>query len=144
MKTALPDVNVLLALVAEGHVHHEPARAWFYAQSTDSVAICRITQMGVLRLLTNRKVLGSGVRSIREAWSIERAIKADRRVVFAQEPEELESIWAELMAVPGVGSGSCTDAYLAAFAKARECTVVTFDRGFARWQGVECAFLVDA
>ena len=53
VKTSLPDVNVLLALSAEGHVHHKPARLWFYAQLTDSVAICRVTQMGLLRLLTN-------------------------------------------------------------------------------------------
>ena len=34
VKISLPDVNVLLALSAEGHIHHKPARSWFYAQLT--------------------------------------------------------------------------------------------------------------
>src|SRR5579859_3518467 len=58
MIISLPDVNVRIALAAEGHVHHLPARDWFTAQSNASVAFCRITQMGLLRLLTNSKVMG--------------------------------------------------------------------------------------
>src|SRR5207245_9195644 len=48
---SLPDVNVWIALTAEGHVHHVPARGWFAAQPDTSVAFCRITQMGLLRLI---------------------------------------------------------------------------------------------
>jgi len=48
---SLPDVNVWIALAAEGHVHHVPAREWFPAQPDASIAYCRITQMGLLRLL---------------------------------------------------------------------------------------------
>lgn len=43
---SLPDVNVLLALVAGGHIHHVIAREWFVAQEADSVTISRVTQMG--------------------------------------------------------------------------------------------------
>ena len=57
MTISLPDVNVLLALAAEGHTHHSSARDWFERQEDDSVAICRVTHMGLLRLLTNSKVL---------------------------------------------------------------------------------------
>ena len=45
---SLPDINVWLALAAEGHLHHVPARDWFTAQPDASVAFCRITQMGLL------------------------------------------------------------------------------------------------
>jgi predicted nucleic acid-binding protein len=44
--TSLPDVNALLALVAEGHIHHAIAKAWFETCGVDSVAICRVTHMG--------------------------------------------------------------------------------------------------
>ena len=64
---SLPDVNVLLALVAAGHTHHASAHGWFETQEPDSVGICRVTQMGLLRLLTNPKVLPSGVYPIGRA-----------------------------------------------------------------------------
>ncbi len=57
MMVSLPDVNIWIALAAEGHVHHAPAREWFTAQADVSVAFCRITQMGLLRLLTNPDVM---------------------------------------------------------------------------------------
>ena len=71
----LPDVNRWIALAAEGHVHHVPAREWFAAQPVASVAFCRITQMGLLRLLTNSKCNGKSAedhRSGRAATVTER------------------------------------------------------------------------
>ena len=68
MIISLPDVNVWIALAAEGHVHHLPARKWFAAQPTASVAFCRITQMGLLRLLTNSNVMGRAPRTIGHAY----------------------------------------------------------------------------
>ena len=141
MKISLPDVNILLALSAEGHTHHVFARSWFAAQTDSTVAICRVTQMGLLRLLTNPKALASGVCSIREAWDIANEIRADRRIVFAQEPASLEQAWAGLMNHPAARHTSWTDAYLAAFAKERDYTLVTFDRGFRRWADLSLALL---
>ena len=89
MKISLPDVNVLLALSAEGHIHHKPARSWFYGQIANSIVICRVTQMGLLRLLTNPKVLGRGVRSIRQAWDIQHALEADSPIIFAARSRQL-------------------------------------------------------
>lgn len=131
--TSLPDVNVLLALVAGGHEHHLPAKAWFIAQGADSVAICRVTQMGLLRLLTNPKVLPAGAFTIRQAWDISHELLADRRVFFEYEPPELESTWANMMNRPNIGPSSWTDAYLAAFARKSDYELVTFDQGFRRW-----------
>lgn len=54
----LADVNVWIALAAAGHVHHSIALAWFEEPQTSQILFCRITQMGLLRLLTNRKVMG--------------------------------------------------------------------------------------
>jgi predicted nucleic acid-binding protein len=68
MILSLPDVNVWIALAAEGHVHHVPARDWFTAQADASVAFCRITQMVLLRLLTNSNVMGRAPRTIVQAW----------------------------------------------------------------------------
>jgi hypothetical protein len=56
MIISLPDVNIWIALAAESHVHHVPARDWFTTQQDTYLAFCHVTQMGLLRLLTNSNV----------------------------------------------------------------------------------------
>jgi len=131
--TSLPDVNLLLALVAAGHIHHSAARHWFESRESHSVAVCRVTQMGLLRLLTNPRVLPSGTCSIEKAWNIVDEVLDDGRVFFESEPPGLDERWIEMMKHRSAGPGSWTDAYLAAFARQRDFEMVTFDRGFNRW-----------
>ena len=141
MIISLPDVNIWIALAAEGHVHHVPARDWFAAQPDASIAFCRITQMGLLRLLTNSHVMGRAPRTIIQAWETFGQLRADRRLVFATEPDRVESAWRQLMTQAGVGPSSWTDAYLAAFAEAHSYSLVTFDSGFERWPALNLNLL---
>ncbi len=106
---------------------------WFKEREADSVAICRITQMGLLRLLTNAKVLPVTACSVPRAWEVVNELQSDMRVFFETEPLDIERIWSALMNRPGVGASSWTDAYLAAFAHCHNYELVTFDRGFRRW-----------
>jgi uncharacterized protein len=138
---SLPDVNVWLALVAEGHVHHLTARDWFATQSDSSVAFCRITQMSLLRLLTNPHVMGGSPRTIAGAWAIFDDLRQDRRIVFAPDYEHVNTIWRDSMTQPGVGPSSWTDAYLAALAPVHSCSLVTFDTAFKRWADLSLILL---
>jgi toxin-antitoxin system PIN domain toxin len=142
VKITSPDINVLLAIRAAGHVHHTSAWKWFEERDAGSVAIGRVTQMGLLRLLTNPKVLPSEVRSVPQAWDAVNEMRSDKRVFFQSEPAELETIWAALMKDPSVGPSSWTDAYLAAFAQGHGYEIVTFDRGFRRWRELTLRLLV--
>jgi uncharacterized protein len=56
LPTLLPDINVWLALVLPDHVHRERALTWWERQA-DSIAFCRFTQLGLLRLLTTASVM---------------------------------------------------------------------------------------
>jgi predicted nucleic acid-binding protein len=47
-----PDINVWLALLLADHVHRESVKQWWESDETETLAFVRITQMGVLRLLT--------------------------------------------------------------------------------------------
>jgi predicted nucleic acid-binding protein len=49
---ALLDVNVLLALLDQAHVHHARARKWFLARALDGWASCPLTQNGFVRIIS--------------------------------------------------------------------------------------------
>jgi uncharacterized protein len=53
MAVALLDVNVLLALFHEGHVHHDVAHDWFVDSGASGWASCPMTENGLLRILSN-------------------------------------------------------------------------------------------
>jgi hypothetical protein len=58
----LPDVNVWIALASDQHIHTASATAWLQSVRNEQVAFCRITELGLLRLLTNVHVMGDEVR----------------------------------------------------------------------------------
>lgn len=126
----LLDVNVWLAASWDDHIHYEKASDWFRAQSGDLV-MCRITQMGLLRLLSNPKTMGPDVLSRAEAWVTLDRLRADDRVRWASEPPNLEQVWRVISARQDNSHRLWTDDYLAAFAHAAELSLVTLDRGFA-------------
>ena len=88
--------------------------------------------MGLLRLLTNRRVLGQFVLDQTGAWKVYDRLIADDRVVFVNEPIGAEQSWRELSKHYQASSNLWTDAYLAAFAAGWRLHVVTFDQAFAR------------
>lgn len=50
---ALLDVNVLIALFDETHLHHELAHDWFADERAGGWATCPITENGFLRVMTH-------------------------------------------------------------------------------------------
>jgi toxin-antitoxin system PIN domain toxin len=139
-KTCLADVNVWLALAVERHEHHPVARRWFLSRGEEGATFCRVTQMGFLRLLTNRTAMGEEVLDPLEAWEGYQQLRRDWRVGFAAEPAGMEAAWLELMK-SGAPARSWTDAYLAAFAASHGYTLTSFDRGFRRWESLRLELL---
>ena len=123
----LPDVNVWLALVWDGHRHHERARAWF-EQQAGKLFFCRVTQMGLLRLLTQPALMGEDVLSQQGAWQVYEALMGDARCVLQTEPPDVERAWKALSSRSEAAHRRWTDDYLAAFAVESELELVTFDR----------------
>jgi predicted nucleic acid-binding protein len=52
-RTALLDVNVLVALFDPDHVHHEIAHDWFAEEGRDGWSTCPLTEAGFIRVLSN-------------------------------------------------------------------------------------------
>jgi toxin-antitoxin system PIN domain toxin len=126
----LLDVGVWLAAVWARHAHHPLVKRWFDQQS-QSFVFCRVTQMSLLRLLSNRAVLGSDVINRSAAWNVVDRLHADRRVQWLDEPLHLEGIWRAMSARDDNSHKLWTDDYLAAFAQASQLTLATLDTALA-------------
>jgi uncharacterized protein len=139
--TYLPDVNVWIALAAERHRFHQTARGWFNSIQDERLAFCRLTQLGFLRLLTNKHVMLEEVLSPGEAWEAYRVLRLDRRIGYSAEPNELPETWQAFTEGPLSSPNLWTDAYLCAFANAARLTLVTFDAKIPTREDVVCLLL---
>ncbi len=138
----LVDVGVWLAAVWGRHVHQPVATDWI-GKETDDIAFCRVTQMGLLRLLSNPAIMGEDAINRSQAWRIYDQLWADERVVWADEPAELNAVWRAISARDDKSHKLWTDDYLAAFAQASEATLVTLDRNVrARYPSVRVELLL--
>ena len=126
----LPDVNIWIALTSNRHVHHQIATEWLQGVDHDTVAFCRVSELGFLRLLTNANVMGKDVQSPAQAWGVYDEWRTDDRVVFLTERADFSDRWRLLGERIEGGSNIWTDAYLAVFAGDNNAAVVTLDRTF--------------
>ena len=125
-----PDINVWAALTYEGHLHHVTAAEWFTALSADAtLAFCRFTQLGLLRLLTAAAVMGDEVMTQPQAWAAYDRWLQDPRVALVDEPPEIETHFRALTRLRQPATKDWADSFLAAFATAGQLTLVTFDCG---------------
>jgi toxin-antitoxin system PIN domain toxin len=139
--TYLPDVNVWIALAAEQHTLHRAARQWFGNLQDEKLAFCRLTQLGFLRLLTDRHVMQEEVMRPDEAWEAYSALRLDRRIGYLPEPNALPETWQAFTAGPLSSPNLWTDAYLCAFVHAAGLSLVTFDAKIPTRKGVNCLVL---
>jgi toxin-antitoxin system PIN domain toxin len=123
----LVDVGVWLAAVWGRHAHHPVAAGWF-GKEADDIIFCRVTQMELLRLLSNPAIMGDDVIDRSQAWRTFDQLCADERVLWADEPAELDAVWRAISARHDQSHKLWTDDYLAAFAQASDATLVTLDR----------------
>ena len=139
---SLIDTNVLVAILHARHKHSEKALGWLDQMGRRSVAICRVVQMGALRLLTKPAMMGEDVLSPSEFWLGWDTLQQDDRFVFVSEPKSFEPLWRDLTRSIPTGECAETDAYLASLALSLEMNLVTFDRGFSRFQKVDSQILI--
>jgi toxin-antitoxin system PIN domain toxin len=139
--TCLPDVNVWIALAAERHTLHRSARHWFGNLQDQRLAFCRLTQLGFLRLLTNKHAMQEEVMLPGQAWEAYRVLRLDRRIGYVAEPSELPETWQAFTEGALSSPNLWTDAYLCAFAHAARLTLVTFDAKIPSREGLNCLVL---
>jgi uncharacterized protein len=127
--TDLLDINVWLALVDENHPHHQTSRDYWQNQSLPEIAFCRVTVLGFLRLSTHPKVLSRPLAPV-EAWDIYQRYRSEAEVAFLEDSSEIDAGFMSLSHAADFPHHLWTDSYLAAFARFRNCRIVSFDTDF--------------
>ena len=82
----LPDLNVWLALVWPEHSHHQHAVHYWEDQTSDRVLFSTVTALGLMRLVSQPKLMGPAVSNAAEASALLDALCQQPGVGLA-EPE---------------------------------------------------------
>ena len=112
--------------------HHEAAVRWWNADESERIVFCRLTQMGLLRLLTTASVMNQKPLTSAAAWTVYDRLFADQRVGSRPEPRGLDVVFrTDRFVGRGVakGVGGCD---LSAFAAELGGEVVTLDKDSPR------------
>jgi toxin-antitoxin system PIN domain toxin len=132
MISYLIDINVWLALSWRRHPCAGPALTWFgdLHQNNIRLLFCRVSQLGLLRMLTNEQVMGPSVLNTADALSIFDTWCEDPRVEFVAEPKGIEPVLRGVLSEFAKKSATkaIMDAYLVGFAETEKATLVTFDK----------------
>ena len=133
MKAALLDINILTALLWPAHEHHEVAHAWFGGRADASWATCSLTQLGLVRIVSN------------PAFSRDALSPVDALALLGENlTHPGHEFWTDSLQVPMAvrsmearlqGYKQLTDAYLLALAHRRKGVLATFDRGLRSLAG---------
>lgn len=138
----IADANVLLPVLAGGHAHRGPALEWWDRSEDGDVGLCLPVRMALLRLLSNARVMGSGVLHPERAWEVvERLLNDPRVVLIDQMPRSHAKYWRANIVGREPSPDLWTDAWLAALAQATDCEMTTFDRSFRSFAGLKLRLL---
>ncbi len=127
---ALLDVNALVALAWDSHVHHAAMRSWFTANGPAGWATCPTTESGFVRVSSNPIVLPSAI-----------ALNAAREVLSALRAHPHHHFLADDVSMsdpdvpPIAGYRQVTDAHLLALARRRGLRLLTFDASILAMAG---------
>jgi toxin-antitoxin system PIN domain toxin len=136
----LPDVNVWLALSVSHHPHHVRARAYWSEEASAEVGFCRVTMLGLLRLLTQPRVMGAAAMAPSAALDVLQRWQGLPEISLRAEPATLDTTFERLLQ-GSLPARLLTDAYLAALALSGGMRLVTFDQDFKRFRGLSLLLL---
>jgi len=125
LKPALLDVNVLIALFDESHVHHQTAHDWFAENRRRGWATCPITENGFLRVMSRPIEGRTTVRPGTLAGYLRGLCSAPDHVFWPASISLRDSGIFELSAAT---QRQLTDIYLAGLAHTNGGVFATFDR----------------
>ncbi len=134
----LPDVNVLVAAHREVAPRHEEARAWLVSalDGPHDVALCLPVVSGLVSVGTSHKVFAPP-STLPEVFAFVSHLAAHHSTVWLNPGRQHLRLLHELCVAADARGDLVSDAVLAALALEAGATVITYDRDFARFPGVQ-------
>jgi toxin-antitoxin system PIN domain toxin len=126
----VPDLNVWLALLDPDHEHHTRARRYWEHEASSDMAFCRVTMLGLFRLLTNSRVMRGVPFTPVEAWDAYHTFAALPEVCFIEDSLATERQFELWSRRPDFPVHSWSNAWIAALASSSGARVVSFDSDF--------------
>ena len=134
----LADVNVLIYAFRADDPHHAVCKAWLdrVVLGDARFGISRLALSAVVRITTNQ-------RSFAKPSTLEEAFRYCDNLLGQPHCEIIEpgerhwAIFHDLCVKSGTRGPRITDAWFAALAIEHGCTWITFDRDYARFDGLE-------
>jgi uncharacterized protein len=124
-RTALLDVNVLIALVDPRHVHHEICHGWFAERDGRPWATCAITQTAVLRILGHPRYPNSPGSPAVVIAVLRQLVAHPLHRFWAEAPSLLDHLAVDTGQL--LDPGGITDAYLLVLAVHHRGVLTTLD-----------------
>jgi uncharacterized protein len=126
---SLFDVNFLVAMFDEDHVHHERAHQWWDANRADGWASCPLTQNGFVRVLS-QSTTRTKVSSV-AALDLLRTATGEETHVFW--PDDISLVDTQRFNSARIlGPKQLTDIYLLGLAVENGGRLATFDQSISR------------
>ncbi len=126
----LLDVNAVIALLDEAHIHHQAVEEWFDTPGLEW-ALCAFTEAGVLRFFTRPKTGDMSMEQVAEMLE-----RLKEQPGYRHQP--IEADWQTLTR-PFIkrlfGHNQVTDAFLLGLAIHHGLVLVTFDGGMLHLAG---------
>ena len=123
---ALLDVNILIALLDAGHVHHRLAMNWLKREGQHGWASCPLTQNGCVRIMS-QPGYPNAFTPAQVAGRLAEAIADPAHAFWPADVSLLDANlfdWSRVL-----GHRQVTDIYLLQLATLRDGRFVTFDKG---------------
>ena len=128
-----PDLNVWIALSLRAHEHNGVAWEWYRSlRSEEELAFCRLSQLGLLRLLTTQGVAKHETLTQIQAWAVYDGWIKNGGATYIEEPFGIETEMRFYADRKTPSPKEWADSYPVAFAASASLPLVTLDRGLSQ------------
>ena len=141
----LPDNNVLINAFRSETKHHAKAKSWLEGSlnNSQSIRLFPTVETGFLRVVTHPRIFDSP-SPFEEASEFLKVLCSSTFVDVCQWTVSARNLWFNLCDDLALSGNDCNDAMLAAIAIDRGLRLVTFDKGFERFEKLQLLLLKDS